>query len=135
MLQIPGTPQKPGKFTFTFTRSTKQTPVSPLILKSIIPKGGKTYEKKNHWTNNKLKRYFQIRQHHLTSQRENEIMGKTIVLGNKPSSVALHQNLFMQSHLSKILKYNVLRVGSGFVFCRLILLKIVKQPSLQKDKN
>ena len=40
--------------------------------------------------NNKLERDFQICKHHLISQRENTIMGYTIVSGNRPSSVALH---------------------------------------------
>ena len=41
---------------------------------------------------NKLERDFQISKHYLISQRENEIMGYTIVSDNKPSSVALYQN-------------------------------------------
>ena len=41
---------------------------------------------------NKLERNFKISNHLLISQRENYIMGYTIVLGNKPSSVTLHQN-------------------------------------------
>ena len=40
----------------------------------------------------KIERGFQISKHNLISQRENEIMGYTIVSGNKPSPVALHQN-------------------------------------------
>ena len=41
---------------------------------------------------NKLDRDFQISKYHLISQRENCIMSNRIVLGNKPSSVAQHQN-------------------------------------------
>ena len=34
--------------------------------------------------NNKLERDFQISKHHLIGQKENEIMGYTIVSGNNP---------------------------------------------------
>ena len=39
-----------------------------------------------------LERDFQISKHYLISQRENLIMGKTIISDNKPSSVDLHHN-------------------------------------------
>ena len=43
--------------------------------------------------NNKLERDSKLKiKIHLISQRENYIMGYTIVSGNKPSSVVLHQN-------------------------------------------
>ena len=38
-----------------------------------------------------LTRGLHISKHHLISQRENEIVGYTTILGSKPSSVALHQ--------------------------------------------
>ena len=41
---------------------------------------------------NNFEQDFQISKHHFISQRENQIMGYTLVSGNKPSSVALHQN-------------------------------------------
>ena len=41
---------------------------------------------------NKFERDFQISKHHSISQRENKILGYTIVSGNKPSSVALHRD-------------------------------------------
>ena len=65
---------------------------------------------------NKLQRDFKIRKHHFISQRENSIMGYTIVSGNKPSPVAInvHQNhakVFYRNALIKcqiyILNFNM----------------------------
>ena len=49
----------------------------------------------------------QISKHHLISQRENEIMGYTIVSGNKPSSVALHQNHANIIYRNALIKYKI----------------------------
>ena len=50
------------------------------------------YKNKNWIWYNKLEWDFQMIKHYLISQRENLTMCYRIVLGNKPSSVALHQN-------------------------------------------
>ena len=54
--------------------------------------GGNTNSPQN-GNNNKLERDFQISKHHLISQKESQMMGQTIVSGNKLASVDLFQKL------------------------------------------
>ena len=86
---------------FISTEVDRNTPWRQSVLRDSHGPPTETHAK---WAK-QLERDFLIIKHHLISQRENKIMGYTIVSGNKPSSVALHSSsdrLHCQSIIIKL---------------------------------